>query len=395
MIIRDVILQQMTQHVLILGGRGRIGSSVALDLLRHTDARVTVTGRPGHSESVALPAGVDSTEFGDRLQFLPLDLADQAALEGAIAALAPASSQPPVNLVIHCAGPFHHRDTEVLQRCIQYRVNYLDVSDSVRFTRQILEWREAAIQAGITAVINTGIFPGISNSMVRQGVEQFDEPEEIHLSYVVGGSGGAGLTVMRTTFLGLMYPFKAWVDGQWQVRQPYSDRQSIPLPPPYYQGQVYWYEMPETFTLAETFPVKTVVTKFGSVPGFYNHLTWIAAHIFPKSWIQNPAGTEFLSRVSYWMTRVTDPFSGIGVGIRSEVTGRKQGQRGRYVSTLVHENTAIAAGYGTGSIAQLLLSGALQKPGVWPVEAALPTDLFEQTLQQRQLQIQSEWANIS
>ncbi|MCL6750784.1 saccharopine dehydrogenase NADP-binding domain-containing protein, partial [Nostoc sp. CCCryo 231-06] len=35
----------MTDSVLILGGRGRIGSSVAQDLATHTQAKITITGR--------------------------------------------------------------------------------------------------------------------------------------------------------------------------------------------------------------------------------------------------------------------------------------------------------------------------------------------------------------
>jgi saccharopine dehydrogenase-like NADP-dependent oxidoreductase len=218
-----------------------------------------------------------------------------------------------------------------------------------------------------------------------------DEPEQIHLSYVVSGSGGAGITVMRTTFLGLLNPFNAWLNGAWTKVKPYSDRQPIQLPAPYGKVHVYWFEMPETFTLAESFPVKTVVTKFGSVPDFYNHLTWIAAHIFPKSWIRSQRGTEFLSQVSFRMTSVTDRVSGVGVGIRSEVSGKKNGKSASYISTMVHDNTAIAAGNGTGSIAQLVLSGQLHKPGVWAVEQALTTDLFEQAMQSRDIQIHHTW----
>lgn len=365
----------MTQRVLILGGRGRIGSSVALDLVNHTQAQIIITGKQDEPGWVnPLPS--------DRTQFLQIDLVNHTKLSQAIAQ---------ADLVIHCAGPFHYRDEIVLKYCIEHQVNYLDVSDSAVFTRKILKCHPLAVTAGITAVINSGIFPGISNSMVRQGVEQFEGLDQIHLSYVVSGSGGAGLTVMRTTFLGLLHPFQAWIGGQWQAVKPYSDRQPIQLPAPYGKVHVYWFEMPETFTLAESFPVKTVVTKFGSIPDYYNHLTWIAAHVFPKSWIRNPVGTEFLARVSYQMTNVTDRLSGIGVGIRSEVVGTIQGEAKRFVSTLIHDNTAIAAGYGTGSIAQLLLSGRLQKPGVWPVETALPTDLFEQTMQSRNLQIHSSW----
>jgi saccharopine dehydrogenase-like NADP-dependent oxidoreductase len=150
--------------------------------------------------------------------------------------------------------------------------------------------------------------------------------------------------------------------------------------------------MPETITLPKAFPsVKTVITKFGSIPDFYNHLTWIAANIFPKSWIQNPRGIEFLSSVSHSMTDVTDNFSGIGVAIRSKVTGRKDGKEASYCSTLVHENTAIAGGCGTGSIAQLILEGKLKKLGVWPVESALSTDLFTEVMQTRGIKFDNGW----
>jgi len=228
--------------------------------------------------------------------------------------------------------------------------------------------------------------------MVRQCVEQFDEPEKIHLSYVVAGSGGAGITVMRTTFLGLQNPFEAWINGRWETVKPYTDRENVDFTQPYGENGVYWFDMPETFTLPKAFPtVKSVITKFGSVPDFYNHLTWIAANIFPKSWIQNSAGVEFLSQVSHLMTDVTDNFSGIGVAIRSEVTGIKDGQTKSYCSTLAHENTSVAAGYGAGSIAELLLEGKLKKPGVYPVEAALPTSLFEETMQFRNIKAHQQW----
>jgi len=365
----------MTKRVLILGGRGRIGSSVAQDIATYTQAEITITGRTPLE-----------TAHETSLQYMVLDLADMDKLRDAISY---------TDLVVHCAGPFHHRDTAVLQMCIEYGVNYIDVSDHRSYTSKALNLFNQAQAAGVTAIVNTGIFPGISNSMVRQCVEQFDEPEKIHLSYLVSGSGGAGLTVMRTTFLGLQNPFDAWIDGKWQVVKPYSQRETVCFPSPYGRSGVYWFDMPETFTLPHAFPkVKTVITKFGSIPDFYNHLTWIAAHVFPKSWITHPAGVEFLSNVSYKMTNVTDNFSGIGVAVRSEVTGKKDGYSGAYCSTLVHENTAISAGSGTGSIAQLLLEGKLNKPGVYPVEEALPTDLFVETMQSRKIEIHHQWVEI-
>jgi saccharopine dehydrogenase-like NADP-dependent oxidoreductase len=326
-----------------------------------------------------------SEKLGPQVEFLSMDLAQKEKLREAIASS---------NLVIHCAGPFHYRDAQVLKTCIEEGVNYLDVSDHPSFTRKAQACSDEAKAAGVTAIINTGIFPGISNSMVRHDVEQLDEAKRIHLSYVVSGSGGAGITVMRTTFLGLRSPFEAFINGQWQQVKPYSDREAVQFPAPYGRIGVYWFDMPEAFTLAETFPVETVITKFGTFPDFYNHLTWSVAHLWPPSWLQQRAVIEFLAHVSHSMTNFTDRFTGIGVAIRSEVAGSKDGKEARYCSTLVHENTAVASGCGTGSLAQLLLDGKLKKPGVWPVEQALPTDLFELMMHSRGIQIDREWLPV-
>ena len=211
------------KRVLIIGGCGRIGSQIARDILAHTEATVTVTGRSAQSGTAA------SQRLGQTVQFQLLDLANQTAVTKAIAA---------ADLVVHTAGPFHYRDGRVLQACIQQGVNYLDVSDERTFTQKVLALRSQAAAAGVTAVINTGVFPGISNSLARQGIEALDQADSVQLSYVVGGSGGAGVTVMRTTFIGLQHVFKAWVQGTWQWVKPYTAREHLTFPSPYDQAAV-------------------------------------------------------------------------------------------------------------------------------------------------------------
>jgi saccharopine dehydrogenase-like NADP-dependent oxidoreductase len=364
----------MEKQVLIIGGRGRIGSAVAADLIAQTSARIVVTGRHPQPSTESLPVL--------RVRYLAIDLLDRELLETTIANS---------NVVVHCAGPFRQRDTGVLEACINHQVPYVDVSDDRSFTKNALSLHHSAVEKGVTAVINSGVFPGISNSMVLQGVEQLDVAKRIHLSYVVGGSGGAGVTVMRTTFLNLQQPFEAWLDGKWQSVSPYTDREMIEFQPPFNRAGVYWFDMPEAYTLAKSFPVETVITKFGSTPDFYNHLTWMAAHWFPAPVMQNAKAIEFLAQVSHKMTSVTDRFSGTGVAVRAEVTGEKAGQVVRYCSDFVHDSAAVATGNGTGSIVQCLLSGRLNKPGVWAVEQALSTALFEETMKSRNLTIHQSW----
>ncbi len=363
----------MTNKILILGGQGRIGASVARDLAaHHSDCKITITGRSRNLKQ--LP---DLNFF----EFLALDLDDINTLQKAIADF---------DLVIHCAGPFDYRDGRVLEFCITNKVNYIDVSDRPGFYQKAVKYRDKAKTAGVTAILSTGVFPGISNCMARLGVEKMDKASKIHLSYLVAGSGGAGVTVMRTTFLGLRSPFEVWMDGKWQKVLPYSAREVVKFPSPYGKLGVYWFEVAETYTLAKTFDVDTVVTKFGSVPDFYNYLTWFTAKFLPARLIQTNEGIESLSKISYQMTQFTDRFSGLGIAIKAEVTGTKAGKEIKHCSNFVHENTAIAAGCGTGSVAQLLLDGKLNKPGVWAIEQILPSDLFEAAMKSRGIEIKSE-----
>jgi saccharopine dehydrogenase-like NADP-dependent oxidoreductase len=360
------------QRVLIIGGCGRIGSSIARDVLTHTDAEVTITGRNPQMGIAALE------RLGARVQLQVLDLADTQQLAEAVAK---------ADLVVHAAGPFHYREADVLKTSIQQGVNYIDVSDERRFTGKALALHEQAKAAGITAIINTGVFPGISNSLVRQGIETLDQADAIQLSYIVAGSGGAGVTVMRTTFIGLQHPFKAWLDGTWQPVKPYTERETLEFPAPYGKASVYWYDMPEAMTLPQSFPVSSVVTKFGVVPDFYNHATWTMAHWLPPAVLRSPKTVEFLAQVSHKMTDFTDQFSGTGVAIRCDIRGNRGETPVHYTSTFVHESAAVATGLGAGSVAELMLSGQLHKPGVFPVEQALATDLFQAAMESRHITI--------
>jgi len=361
----------MVQKVLVIGGSGRIGQSVAADVATYTDAQVTVTGR-----RAALPLTLAS-KMPMSQRYQSLDLADEGAVESAIAQN---------DLIIHCAGPFRSRNHHVLTTCIAQKKPYLDVADSPDYVNKALDYRDAAKAADTTVIISTGIFPGISGSMIRQGVEALDKAEDVHLSYLVAGSGGAGVTVMRTTFIELQTPFMSKIKGRWRAVDPYSQREVLEFPR-YGKGGVYWFNTVEALTVADTFPeIKTIVTKFGSVPDYYNRLTWLMARM-PKRWLKNHSLIESLSHISYRMTQVTDPKTGVGIAMRIQIDGYKNGKAATYLATFDHEDTAFCAGCGTGAIAQLILSGQLHKPGVWPVEQALPTEQFEQTLAQRKLTI--------
>jgi len=360
----------VTKKVLIIGGTGHIGQCVAQDIQKQSQASVTVTGR--------------KSSYNQDFPCLQFHLNSQNQIRKMISNF---------DLVVHCAGPFHHRDGRILKHCIEEGIHYIDVSDHRSFYFQVRDYHQAALEKGVTAVLHTGVFPGISNLMARQGVEALDQVESIHLNYLVGSSGGAGLTVMRTTFLGIQSPFTAWINRQWREVAPYSEPEMVEFPQ-YGKVNVYWFDVAETYTLSESFAVDTVITKFASLPKFYNDLTALVAHRVPHSVLSNPWVLEGLSRLSLVMARGTDFWSGVGIAVRVDVNGWQGGQKQCYRLNFAHDHTAIAAGMGAGSIAQLLLNQEIIQPGVWSVEQAVTTSQFEAMTQQRGIKIHTTIAEI-
>lgn len=356
----------MSGRVLVLGGCGRVGAAVAADLVANTDARVTVTGRGQYA----------AAQVGEQRQPLTLELDDLAGLRRAILTH---------DLVVDCAGPFSRRDDRVLRLCIQEGVDYLDVADNPVFVRRALELRDYAAAAGVTAVVASGVFPGISNSMARQGIERLDRADDLRISYVIG-AGGVGPALDR--FLELRYPFPAWIDGKWQTVRPYSRREKVRFPAPFGRCGVYWHSTIAAATLPLSFPLRSVVTKVGALPGFLNEISWLMAAWAPKHPRIRDDSADIVTNVGIRIAGLTDRLSRAGIAMRLDIDGERAGRPVVYTATLLHSNTAIAAGHGAGAVAQLLLGGELRKPGVWAVEQALPTPLFEREMQRRKIEIQ-------
>lgn len=109
----------------------------------------------------------------------------------------------------------------------------------------------------------------------------------------------------------------------------------------------------------------------------WRDLTWRVVRLWHPKLLKSRQVIESLARISYAITQISDRFSRIEVAMRC-------------VSTMLHSNTACAAGIGTGTIAELLLSGTLKKPGVWTPEQAVSALMFEVAMQSRGVAIQQQ-----
>ena len=147
--------------IVVLGG-GLVGRVMALDLAREKDLRVTVADR---DESVLARLRADG------LATIPLDLADDAAVRRAIAG---------ADVVVGSAPG--HMGFRLLRLVIEAGKPYADIAF---MAEDALELDALARERGVTAVVDCGVAPGLSNLLCGRAEHEFDSVERLLI--LVGG----------------------------------------------------------------------------------------------------------------------------------------------------------------------------------------------------------------
>jgi len=363
----------MAKRVLVVGAAGRIGSAVVDDLYRQTDATLIVAGR------TLAPLEALAAQLGTRAEVRPLDLERQDApsLQRNVG---------DVDLVVQCVGPFRTLPPRLLLACIAAGVNYMDVCDDRAATELRLGLHATAERAGITALIDTGTFPGIDNVLAAELLKRRPDATELHLSFLCAGSGGGGFGVLQTTFHAVSRPYRELQHGQWVLVPSYSACSPVDFGPPVGVRSVYPFEVPEIWSLARTFPqLQTVTSRFGTLPALWNRATQALAAA-PESLRTDSEWLDRAARFTLPWVRWLDPIVGNALAVRVEVRGP-----GYAESSIYHaESTTQAVGWATGAAAQLVLDGTVREAGVLLPETHLAPGPYLAALAQRGGQIRHQ-----
>lgn len=198
-------------NIVIIGGTGRVGSSTAVSLLSAVPkASISLASRSPESfdHITSLRPELRSTTR------VAANVDDPSSVLSAIKG---------ADLVIHTAGPFQRRTKcNVLEACIASGVPYLDVCDDTAYSQLAKSLHGRAQAAGVPAITTAGIYPGVSNVMAAHMIslarKEYDSefnyvadssssspeaprPQRVLYSYYTAGSGGAGPTILNTSFL--------------------------------------------------------------------------------------------------------------------------------------------------------------------------------------------------
>ncbi|XP_056169420.1 uncharacterized protein LOC115677350 isoform X2 [Syzygium oleosum] len=249
-------------RVLVLGGTGRVGGSTALALSNLSpDLHIVVGGRNREKgDSMVATLGKNSA-------FAQVNIDDVVSLERAL---------DDVDLVVHAAGPFQQvQNCNVLEAAIATKTAYVDVCDDTHYSLLAKSFNDKAAAANIPAITTGGIYPGVSNVMAAELVraakdESKGEPEKLRFYYYTAGTGGAGPTILATSFLLLGEEVVAYLKGEEIKLKPYSGGLNIDFGKGIGKRDVFLLNLPEVRSAHEILRVPTVSARFGTAPFFWN-----------------------------------------------------------------------------------------------------------------------------
>ncbi|XP_057539127.1 uncharacterized protein LOC130817438 [Amaranthus tricolor] len=340
-------------RVLILGGTGRVGGSTAVALSKLSPELQIIVGGRNREKGAEMVK-----KLGEKSEFVEVDINNINALE---------ASLQDVDLVVHTAGPFQQAEKcTVLEAAIRTKTAYIDVCDDTSYAVRAKSFCEDAIAANIPAITTAGIYPGVSNVMAAELVraardEGKGEPERLRFSYYTAGTGGAGPTILSTSFLLLGEEVVAYNKGEKVKLKPYSGMLNVDFGKGVRKKDVFLLNLPEVRSAHEVLGVPTVSARFGTAPFFWNWGMAIMTDLLSPEFLRDRKKVQQLVDLFDPVVRAVDGFAGERVSMRVDLEcsdGRNT------VGIFTHKRLSISVGVSTASFVLAVLEGSSQ-PGVW------------------------------
>ncbi|KAE8820515.1 hypothetical protein D1007_01255 [Hordeum vulgare] len=346
------IKPRSSARVLVLGGTGRVGGSTATALSKLSpDLNILIGGRNREKgESLA-------SKLGEQSEFVEIDTGNAAMLEKAL---------EDVDLVVHTAGPFQREaECTVLRAAISTKTAYIDVCDDMDYSWRAKAFHEEAKAQGVPAITTAGIYPGVSNVMAAELVDaarsEDGEPERLRFFYYTAGSGGAGPTILATSFLLLGEDVIAYNKGEEIKLKPYSGVLNIDFGKGVRKRDVYLLNLPEVKSAHKFLGVPTVSARFGTAPFFWNWGMEAFANFLPVELLRDKDKVRKLVEKIDPLVRAIDGIVGERVSMRVDLecsNGRNT------IGLFSHRKLSVSVGHSTAAFVQAVLEGSTQ-PGVW------------------------------
>lgn len=371
----------MSKTVLILGGYGLAGQSLARFLLAESDAHIVLAGR-SMEKSEQAAAALNQRHAGQRVSARRADAADAASLAQALQG---------VDLLL-VATSATELTRQVMQAALAAGVDYLDIQYAPGRFPTLQPMASQIERAGLCFVSEAGLHPGTPAALIRHVAASLDQVEQALCGMAFYMKGGfpysSGVDDLMRQFAD--YKAEIYDGGAWRKADMITmkDNKTIDFGPPFRRKSCVPLTLDELHDLPAAWPT---LRRLGCyVAGFNWFVDWlltplimVAVRLWPQRAVR-PMG-----RLFSWATRVfaSPPY---GVAVVAEASGQKDGAAQTARVVVGH-----ADGYDLTAIpvvAYLLqyLDGSARRPGLHVMGRLVEPQRFVRDMQRMGAQITEE-----
>ncbi|KAF3626284.1 putative hexokinase-3 [Capsicum annuum] len=192
-------------------------------------------------------------------------------------------------------------------------------------------------------------------------VESKGELERLRFYYYTAGTGGAGPTILATSFLLLGEDVVAYNKGEKIKLTPYSGMLNIDFGLGIGKKDVYLLNLPEVKSVHEVLGVPTVSARFGTDPFFWNWGMIAMRTLLPQEFLRDRSKVQQLVQLFDPVVRAVDGTAGEAVSMRVDLECSDGHNR---IGIFSHKGLSRSVGISTAAFVLAILEGST-KPGVW------------------------------
>ena len=199
---------------LVVGGYGAVGRTLTRELTNAVDCpdQVDIAGRDGRK------ARTFASNFGDAVSGVTVDLQDTSSYDAVL---------EDVDQVVVCID---QTGTAFVEACLERGIDYIDVTASDEFFRQVEHLDELAKTTGSTAMLSVGLAPGITNLLATQGIERLSNVSSVRIGILLGLGETFGPAASRWTLERIGREYTVGTEDGPQTIRGFSDPKRMAFP---------------------------------------------------------------------------------------------------------------------------------------------------------------------
>ena len=225
-------------RTLIVGGYGSVGHTIAEELATASDgpSSVVVAGRDGTK------ANAVATEFGEHVSGVAFDLQETDSYARVL---------EDVDQVVMCVD---QSGTAFVEACLERGIDYIDITASDEFFRQVEQLDDSARDGSATAVLSVGLAPGVTNLLTKRMTDQLSAVSEIRIGVLLGLGEAFGPAASRWTLERIGREFTIPAAGGTRSVRGFATPEAIEFPR-YGRRRAYSFDFADQHVLHRTLDV--------------------------------------------------------------------------------------------------------------------------------------------